>query len=76
MTHTKARRHEVKNGKSRSSGIFVPSCLRVRPPSIAPCLIHLDDLIAAHTQKFEVLKTHKRGLMQQLFPSTEEVTDS
>jgi hypothetical protein len=71
MTHTKARRHEVRNGKSRSSETFVSSCLRVRLPHIAPCLTRLDDLIAAHTQKFEVLKTHKRGLMQQLFPSPE-----
>ncbi len=40
---------------------------------IADCLIFLDDLIAAQTQKLEVLKTHKKGLMQQLFPSPEEV---
>ena len=33
----------------------------------------LDDIIAAQTQKHEALKTHKRGLMQQLFPSPEEV---
>jgi hypothetical protein len=26
------------------------------------------------TQKFEVLKVHKRGLMQQLFPNPEETT--
>ena len=35
---------------------------------IATCLTTLDDLIAAETQKHEALKTHKRGLMQQLFP--------
>jgi type I restriction enzyme S subunit len=40
---------------------------------IAECLTSLDDLIAANTQKLEALKTHKKGLMQQLFPSTEEV---
>jgi type I restriction enzyme S subunit len=39
---------------------------------IADCLTSLDDLIAAHTQKLEALKTHKKGLMQQLFPSPEE----
>ena len=39
---------------------------------IATCLSSLDDLIAAETQKHEALKTHKRGLMQQLFPSPEE----
>ncbi|WP_198016730.1 restriction endonuclease subunit S [Rubidibacter lacunae] len=40
---------------------------------IANCLSTLDDLINAATQKLEALKTHKRGLMQQLFPSPEEV---
>jgi len=40
---------------------------------IASCLSSLDDLIAAQTQTLEALKTHKRGLMQQLFPSPEEV---
>jgi type I restriction enzyme S subunit len=40
---------------------------------IATCLSSLDDLIAAETQKLEALKTHKRGLMQQLFPSPEGV---
>ena len=40
---------------------------------IATCLSSLDALITAETQKHEALKTHKRGLMQQLFPSPEEV---
>jgi type I restriction enzyme, S subunit len=40
---------------------------------IAACLTSLDDLITAQTQKLEALKTHKKGLMQQLFPSPEEV---
>jgi type I restriction enzyme S subunit len=40
---------------------------------IADCLTSLDDLITAQTQKLEALKTHKKGLMQQLFPSPEEV---
>ncbi|MEI8374184.1 MAG: restriction endonuclease subunit S [Planctomycetota bacterium] len=40
---------------------------------IADCLTSLDNLIAAQTQKLDALKTHKKGLMQQLFPSTEEV---
>ena len=39
---------------------------------IASCLSSLDALITAETQKLEVLKTHKNGLMQQLFPSPEE----
>ena len=42
---------------------------------IADCLTSLDALIAAQTQKHEALKTHKKGLMQQLFPSPEEPTN-
>jgi type I restriction enzyme S subunit len=40
---------------------------------IANCLASLDELIAAQTQKLDALKTHKKGLMQQLFPSANEV---
>jgi type I restriction enzyme, S subunit len=36
---------------------------------IADCLSALDELIAAQTQKLETLQIHKKGLMQQLFPS-------
>jgi len=42
---------------------------------IASCLSSLDALIAAETQKLATLKTQKKGLMQQLFPSPEETTD-
>ncbi|WP_346350895.1 restriction endonuclease subunit S [Oceanimonas sp. AH20CE76] len=35
---------------------------------IADCLSSLDALIAAQAEKIETLKTHKVGLMQQLFP--------
>jgi type I restriction enzyme, S subunit len=35
---------------------------------IADCFTSIDDLIAAETQKLDTLKTHKKGLMQQLFP--------
>jgi type I restriction enzyme S subunit len=36
---------------------------------IADCLSSLDDLISAQTQKIDALKTHKKGLMQQLLPA-------
>jgi type I restriction enzyme S subunit len=39
---------------------------------IADCLSSLDDLINAHVKKYELLKTHKKGLMQGLFPSSNE----
>jgi len=35
---------------------------------IAECLSSVDELIAAHARKLDALKTHKKGLMQQLFP--------
>ena len=40
---------------------------------IADCLSDLDTLITAATQERETLKTLKKGLMQQLFPSAEAV---
>ena len=35
---------------------------------IASCLSSLDELISAQNQKLETLKTHKKGLIKQLFP--------
>jgi type I restriction enzyme S subunit len=45
----------------------------VEQQRIATCLSSLDALIIAEIQKLEAFKTHKKGLMQQLFPSAEEV---
>lgn len=39
---------------------------------IADCFTSLDDLIAAETRKLDTLKTHKKGLIQQLFPRVGE----
>ena len=40
---------------------------------IADCLTSVDDLITEQKKRIEVLRTHKKGLMQGLFPSIEEV---
>jgi type I restriction enzyme S subunit len=40
---------------------------------IADFLSSLDDLTAAQYHKVEALKVHKKGLMQQLFPNTNEL---
>ena len=40
---------------------------------IADCLSSLDDLIRAQGERIKALKQHKKGLMQQLFPSFDEV---
>jgi type I restriction enzyme S subunit len=39
---------------------------------IADCLSSLDELIQTESQVLEALKTHKKGLMQQLFPAEGE----
>lgn len=39
---------------------------------IADCLCSVDELIAAQARKVDLLKTHKKGLMQQLFPDDGE----
>lgn len=40
---------------------------------IVDCLSSLDDLIKVQDRKVEVLKTHKKGLMQRLFPNTPKI---
>lgn len=39
---------------------------------IASCLSSLDEVISAHSQKLDLLKDHKKGLMQNLFPQEGE----
>jgi len=39
---------------------------------IASCLSSLDELITAESQKLELLKQHKKGLLQNLFPQEGE----
>lgn len=51
--------------------IPLPSLLEQR--RIADCLTPLDNLIISHTQKLETIKMHKEALMQQIFPSPNEV---
>ena len=72
---------EVSGGGTRAYiGITEQAKLRAQLPKqfeeqqrIASCLSSLDALITAEAQKLEALKTHKRGLMQQLFPSPDEI---
>ncbi|WP_165174811.1 restriction endonuclease subunit S [Desulfovibrio sp. ZJ369] len=55
----------------KSLPIFFPNILEQQ--RIADCLSSLDELITAQTQKIVLLKEHKKGLMQQLFPRIDEV---
>jgi type I restriction enzyme, S subunit len=50
------------------SELQIPTPTAAEQQKIADCLSALDELIAAQARKVEALKTHKKGLMQQLFP--------
>lgn len=59
-----------------SKGAFLNLKLPIPNPKeqkkIASCLSSLDEAIAAHNQKLDLLKHHKKGLMQNLFPQEGE----
>jgi type I restriction enzyme S subunit len=50
----------------RAYPLLVPT--KDEQQKIASCLSSLDELIAAHSDKLQALKDHKKGLMQNLFP--------
>ena len=62
----------LRDGKMVSYKQFSELLLLNPPPAeqqkIADCLSSVDGLIAAQARKLDALKTHKKGLMQQLFP--------
>lgn len=59
--------------KTLFSSVMVKTPALAEQQKIADCLSSLDELIAHETQKLTTLNTHKTGLMQQLFPSMDEV---
>lgn len=64
--------NSINGGNFLNYRFYVPE-----PPEqqkIAECLTAIDDLISAEVQMLEALKAHKKGLMQQLFPASDEVT--
>jgi type I restriction enzyme S subunit len=54
------------------SEIKIPFPSLPEQQKIAACLSSLDDLINAQQQKIELLKQHKKGLLQGLFPNMNE----
>jgi type I restriction enzyme S subunit len=54
----------------KSLKIYLP--LLPEQQKIADCLSSLDELISAQTRKLELLKAHKKGLMQGLFPNLDD----
>jgi type I restriction enzyme S subunit len=63
---------QPKLNKAKLDSIPIPHPRVPEQQRIADCLTALDDQIASQTQKIEALQQHKKGLMQQLFPSVEE----
>ncbi len=60
----------INKANLRSIKITIP--FKEEQQKIADCLLAVDNLITAQTEKIEQLKAHKKGLMQGLFPKIEE----
>lgn len=58
-------------GKLKSIPVPIPNSQKEQQ-KIAACLSSLDEVITAESQKLEVLKDHKRGLLQNLLPVGKE----
>jgi len=67
----------IQGGQGNLSGdivksITVPFPKKNEQQKIASCLSSLDEVIGAQSQKLDLLKDHKKGLMQNLFPQEGE----
>ena len=64
----------LKNDDVLNCEIVLPKKTKIQKEQqkIADCLLAVDNLITAQTEKIEQLKAHKKGLMQELFPKIEE----
>ena len=58
---------------SQFSELVLPVPDKKEQQKIADCLCSVDELINTQATKIEELRNHKNGLLQQLFPSFEEV---
>lgn len=61
----------INKSNLRSIKVEIPTL--VEQQKIASCLSSLDELITAQKEKLELLKSHKKGLMQNLFPQEGEM---
>lgn len=62
---------QISNDTFISKKICLPSD-PAEQQKIAECLTEMDETISAQAEKVESLKNHKKGLMQQLFPQSDE----
>ncbi|TMV12609.1 restriction endonuclease subunit S [Arenibacterium halophilum] len=75
LEHAKRNSERGKIPKINRAGLLSYRALLPEPREqrrIAESLISLDELIDAEARNLETLKTHKKGLMQQLFPQVGE----
>jgi len=66
---------QPKLNRAKLDIIPIPLPKEKEQQKIADCLSSIDDLITEQAKKIEALRTHKKGLMQGLFPSIEEVCE-
>jgi len=65
-------RISISNENFMNMPIIFPSSFEEQQ-KISDCLSSVDDKVIVQTEKLETLKHHKKGLMQGLFPSAQEV---
>jgi type I restriction enzyme S subunit len=70
LQHSEVKMEDYKRHFSilKDKIIAFPKIENGEQQKIASCLSSLDEVIAAHNQKLDLLKDHKKGLMQNLFP--------
>lgn len=61
----------INNDTFLSKSLILPTD-KLEQQKIAACLSSLDDVITAESKKLELLKEHKKGLLQNLFPQDGE----
>jgi len=59
------------NSQLQKLSITIPNSKEQQ--KIADCLSSLDEQIDSQSERIEALKSHKKGLLQQLFPSTNDL---
>ncbi|TXK94009.1 restriction endonuclease subunit S [Methylococcaceae bacterium HT1] len=72
-TATGSTRKRIGLSELKNLTFLVPR-LKGEQQKIAACLSSIDNLTTAQAQKIESIKTHKKCLMQQLFPAVGEIT--
>ena len=82
FTHMKNRiiSKYIQGGQGNLSGQIIKSVNLYFPKTeeqqkVADCLSEIDTMITEQSNRLEQLKTHKKGLMQGLFPSLEETDE-